>query len=453
MSQTVLLIQDHVSGARSVREALLGSGDESLRIEWVTCCSKALERLDRRGQTRDSIAAILVDLFLPDSQGIDTFERLFSAAPDTPILVLSALQDEDTAKLAVRRGAQDYLLKNNIGSENLLVALRGSVGSTASAQLPLEDEERARKTLDSIGDGVITTDTLGHVIYLNAVAEDLTGWSSKDARGRLLDEVFHVIEGDSREAARDPMTLAVHQNRTVSLAPNCILVRRDGADVAIEDSAAPILDSRGSVTGAVMVFRDVTAARAHSLEMTRLAQHDGLTGLPNKLLLLDRLTQAVAMADRHGENVTVLYLDIDRFKHVNDTAGHAIGDQLLQSIAKRLIDCVRGSDTVSRLGGDEFAVLLCDVAHKQDVAMTAKKILAALSKPHLIDNIELHVSASIGIATYPGDGSTAEQLLNNADTAMYRAKDSGRNNCKFFSAAMQDTTLPSYLDFRQTADT
>jgi diguanylate cyclase (GGDEF)-like protein len=191
----------------------------------------------------------------------------------------------------------------------------------------------------------------------------------------------------------------------------------------------------------VIVFRDVTAARVLSLKMSHLAQHDGLTGLPNRTLFNDRLRQAMAMALRHRTKLAVLYVDIDRFKHVNDSAGHTAGDRLLQSVANRLLDCVRSSDTVSRQGGDEFAVLLCDVASAKDAAGAAEKMLLALGRPYRVDELELHVSASIGIAVYPEDGTTCEALLKDADVAMYRAKDCGRNNYQFFKTEMNRYAL------------
>jgi diguanylate cyclase (GGDEF)-like protein/PAS domain S-box-containing protein len=436
MSDTLLLIQDHVSSAERVQQALLSPGNASIRIEWVRSCSKALERLNGNSRQHDEIVAIFVDLFLPDSKGIDTFDQLFAAASDIPILILSALDDEETAKLAVQRGAQDYLLESHLDGYVVTKALRNMIERAANSEALFEAKERAQVTLDSIGDAVISTDAHGRVTYINAVAEALTGWSRQAAVGRPLAEVFRVVNADSREVAQDPLGLAIRENKAVSLTPNCVLERRDGSETYIEDSAAPIHDRRGGVSGAVIVFRDVTAARELSLKMSHLAQHDSLTDLPNRLLLNDRLGQAIAMAQRHRTKLAVLYVDIDRFKHVNDSAGHAAGDRLLQSVANRLLDCMRSSDTVSRQGGDEFVVLLCDVASTKDAAGAAEKMLLALGRPHRIDQLELHVSASIGIAIYPEDGTTGEALLKDADAAMYVAKDCGRNNFQFFKTEM-----------------
>jgi diguanylate cyclase (GGDEF)-like protein len=167
-----------------------------------------------------------------------------------------------------------------------------------------------------------------------------------------------------------------------------------------------------------------------------LAQHDFLTHLPNRRLLHDRLTQSIAMARRRGTRLAVLFLDLDRFKHVNDSLGHQIGDKLLQSVAERLKACVRGSDTVSRQGGDEFVLLLSEIEHPQDAALSAQKMIDSLVAPHEIANHDLHVTVSIGLSIYPDDGRDAETLVKNADTAMYHAKDRGRNNYQFFKAEM-----------------
>jgi diguanylate cyclase (GGDEF)-like protein/PAS domain S-box-containing protein len=436
----ILLIQHDPREAKLVQDALVHARDEPFHVDWVRTRSEGLERLGRlgkqNGEVPNGIAAVLVDLFLADSEGIGTFDRLFGVAPQIPILILVDPKNEGIAELAVKRGAQDYLLKGRLDDYLLPKALRNMIERTAIADALFVEKERAEVTLNSIGDAVMSIDEMFVVTYLNAVAETLTGWLLTEATGRPVGEVFNIIDASTRQPVLNPMALAMRGNRTVGLTPNCLLVRRDGFESAIEDSAAPIHDRQGRVTGAVMVFHDVSAARALSMRMAYLAQHDSLTDLPNRVLFNDRLTQAMAMAYRHEMTLAVLYLDIDRFKHVNDSSGHAIGDRLLQSVAVRLQACVRSSDTVSRQGGDEFVILLCEVAHATDASVAADKMLAALSEPHLIDGLELRISASIGIVTYPMDGTSVESLVKNADTAMYRAKDCGRNNYQFFTAEM-----------------
>jgi diguanylate cyclase (GGDEF)-like protein/PAS domain S-box-containing protein len=287
----------------------------------------------------------------------------------------------------------------------------------------------------------MSCDIAGKITYLNTVAERLTGWTRTEAAGLPLEEVFHVRNGTTGAVVADPMTAAIAQNKTVLLEPNSILRRRDGVEAAIEDSAAPIHDRLGLVTGAVMVFHDVSATRALSLRMSHQAHHDSLTDLPNRILLQDRLNQAMALAHRHAQQLAVLFLDVDRFKNVNDSLGHDVGDSLLVLVAQRLLSCVRSSDTVSRQGGDEFVILLPELIRGQDAAIRAEKILAVLSAPYTINSHSVHVTASIGIVVYPDDGIDAETLLKNADFAMYHAKESGRNNYQFFREEMNVRAL------------
>jgi len=438
-SRNVLLVQSDAAEAKAVRRSLVNSGEGPFKVEWVSSCGEATERL--RDQRGEEIAAVVVDLFLSDSQGIETFDQLLRASPRVPILVLSHLRDEDVARLAVQRGAQDYLLQERLDGHSLPRALSSMLERSAYAEALFLEKERAQVTLNSIGDAVISTDVIGHVTYLNAVAESMTGWSRQEASGRPLQDVLRIIDGDSREPALNPLAMAILYNKSVGLSANCVLIRRDGYESAIEDTAAPIHDARGQVTGAVIVFHDVGVARAMSLRMSYLAQHDFLTELPNRLLLNDRLTQAIASAQRHRKSLAVLFLDVDHFKHINDSLGHAIGDQLLQSIAQRLVACVRHSDTVSRHGGDEFVVLLTEVTRAEDAALTANKILAAVSRPHLIGPQDLHVTVSVGIGVYPDDGADAETLLQNADIALFQAKAQGRSNHQFFEPDMEVRAL------------
>lgn len=173
-----------------------------------------------------------------------------------------------------------------------------------------------------------------------------------------------------------------------------------------------------------------------AMRMAYLAQHDYLTRLPNRVLLNDRIAQAISLAERSGNAIALMFLDLDHFKFINDSLGHAAGDQLLQAVARRLSACVRSSDTVSRNGGDEFVVLLAEGRDMQDASVTAQKIIASLSAPYAIDQHELRMTCSIGISVYPADADSAQVLLKNADTAMYHAKDVGRNNYQFFQHAM-----------------
>ena len=427
----LLLIEGDPADAKVIQAALADVRYGPFDVESVRQLSDAYERLGKEG-----IAAVLVDLFLPDSQGIETFNKLLLAAPHVPILVLSGPGDEDIAMQALQRGAQDYLLKGELTSHSLSRALHNMIERKAVEEALFIEKERAQVTLNSIGDAVLSTDISGNVTYLNHAAESLTGWSREEALRRPVAEVFQIIDGATRQPARNPMELAVQQNKTVGLTANCILIRPDGLECAIEDSAAPIHDRRGQVTGAVIVFHDVTAARAMSFRMSHLAQHDSLTDLPNRLLLNDRLTRAIASARRNGNRLAVLFVDLDRFKDINDSLGHAIGDKLLQSVAERLVARVRNSDTVSRPGGDEFVVLLSELEHPEDAAVCAKKMLTALTAPHRIAQHDVHVTVSIGVSTYPEDGQDAETLVKSADTAMYQAKENGRNNYEFFRQDM-----------------
>jgi len=397
-------------------------------IEFVETLSDGLDRLDRI-----RVAAILVEPDLPDSPGLDALAPLLRRTPEIPIVVLGRASDEDLFDQALALGAQDFLLAPPADALELTRIVHASIARKRAQQLLNEEKERACTTLESIGDGILSTDTRGRVTYLNIVAERLTGWTSQEAFGRPAIEVFRVVDGQTRQPGRDVMDHAVRANETVGLSADSVLIRRDGSEVAIEDSISPIHDRIGRTTGAVAVFRDVGAARAMASRMSHFAQHDFLTELPNRLLFGDRVEQSIAVAHRHGHLFAILFVDIDHLKHVNDSLGHGVGDLLLKAVASRLVASVRASDTICRQGGDEFVILLSEIERESDAALTADKIRNALTMPCIVAEHELVISASIGISVYPRDGRDVETLMTRADTAMYEAKASGRNTCRFFS--------------------
>ena len=432
--ECVLLIQCNPADVRLISKALTTPSHSILEVESVNRVPDALERISKGG-----VRSIIMDIEMPE--GLARFEELLSAAPHIPILILSGTETECIARQAVEQGAQDYMLKNQLEQFRLKRVVRGMIELKSKEEAAIQQQQRADVILSCTGDAVLISDAAGFVRHLNEPAESLTGWSCREALGRSLGEVFQTIDATSRQVTGDPWATAVGEKKHVPLCSNCILVQRNGLEVAIEGSAAYTRDAMGNKTGAIFVFNDISAARAKSLELSHLAQHDFLTDLPNRVLLNDRITQAISFAARYSKQLAVMFVDLDGFKRTNDSLGHTVGDKLLQSVASRLVACVRRSDTVSRLGGDEFVVLLYQVEHAEDAAFISKKILSSLAEPFSIDQKHLEISASIGVSTYPGDGQDAESLLHKADTAMYAAKKLGRNNCQFFKAAMQARIL------------
>ena len=434
MAVRVLLIQADAHGAGIVRDAL--SRNTRYEIEWVRTCALGLERLGEAGRQSktdlDRIAVTLVDLCLSDGTGMELIDRLHAASPATPMVILSAAQDEALAEAALEHGAQDFILKERVDDYVLPKTLTAAIDRAHVADALFNERERAQITLNSIGDAVICTDLAGNVSYLNVAAERVTGRPSTEALGQPADAVLRVIDSATGATILNPMKEAALHDTTIRLPSECVLVRRDGVELPIEDSSAPIHDRSGAVVGAVMVFHDVSSTRALTHRLAYFAQHDSLTNLPNRVLLNDLFTQALVTAKRHNTVLAVLYLDLDRFKQINDSLGHAVGDRLLKEVALRLLECVRASDTVCRLGGDEFAIVLSEVAHAADAAVCADKILNSLRAPSVIDGHEIHISSSIGIAIFPGDGADVEVLLKNADSAMYEAKGRGRDNYQFY---------------------
>jgi diguanylate cyclase (GGDEF)-like protein/PAS domain S-box-containing protein len=430
--KTVLLIQNDAEEARIISNMFNDQGSYSFALTRVDCMADAEAFL--KAQT---VSVVLLDLHgCPDATGRDAINRAQAAGRGASIVLLIGTEDEEMALRTMHGSVQDYLVKGQIESHELMRAMRSSVARKLLEETLFHEMNRAQITLECIGDAVICTDLAGNISFLNPVAERMTGWSLMEAVGRPLTESFRIIDASTGEIADNPTEQAIGQGRLNYLPANCILTHRDGTQIFIEDSVAPISDRFGRSSGTVLVFRDVTAARMLAEQIAHLAEHDALTGLPNRLLLNDRLELAISRANRATGLLAILFLDLDNFKHINDSLGHPVGDKLLKSVAQRLQDCVRAPDTVSRQGGDEFVLLLQDVQQVDDAAFTAERILKAMKAAHSIEGHQLHVTTSIGISIYPDDGLDAANLLKHADTAMFQAKLAGRQNFRFFKPEM-----------------
>jgi diguanylate cyclase (GGDEF)-like protein len=289
----------------------------------------------------------------------------------------------------------------------------------------------------------------------NAVIEDEAAVKSREELASAREDAAYM-----RESAADLREGVAHQREGVAQAREGDVHTRENVADSRERVARATQTSHATSDDHILMLQQanthlvIATIEAHKLteqvetakvKLDHLAHYDVLTDLPNRLLLQDRLGQAIEVARRQGRPLAVMYLDLDRFKHINDSLGHGVGDQLLQSVAQRLVACVRQSDTVSRQGGDEFVLLLSHIEHAEDAALSAQKILTALALPHHIDGHDLHVSVSIGVTIYPTDAQDADALLKCADTAMYHAKENGRNNFKFFEPEMNARAVERQL--------
>ena len=276
--------------------------------------------------------------------------------------------------------------------------------------------------VETMRDAVLVADAHGHVVDLNPAAVQLLGRRAGELLGRpvasLLSDLADPI------GYPDPGVYDVQFKRSER--------ERD-----MELAVTPLEDARGATAGRVLVFRDVTERRELERELRRLAYTDRLTGLPNRALFHDRLERALVMATRRKTPMAVLFLDLDRFKIINDSLGHEIGDAVLVAVARRLRGCLRAEDTLARLGGDEFAILLPEMADRHDIHLVTDKCLSALGGPELIGGHELTVNASIGVAISPQDGADVQHLLRSADAAMYRAKARGGGRAETFTQLLE----------------
>ena len=305
----------------------------------------------------------------------------------------------------------------------------------AAEEALYQEKERLQITLAAIDYGVVITDAQTRVLYLNPAAIRLCGRGPEQVLRQPLVTIFRVLDEQTYQSQTVAAAECVRTG--TQFMQSGLLRTSEGDKCYVEVLASPLFGRYGDSIGAVSVFRDVTASRQQTARLIYEAQHDSLTGLPNRNLLKDRLSRAIARAERMQLQFAVLFIDLDRFKEINDELGHAAGDALLKQVAARLNACVRGDDTVARLGGDEFVIIVERLADADAATVVADKILQYLAEPFALAERDASVSASIGISLFPDHATDAETLLRNADKATYRAKERGRNQACSFNLSMR----------------
>lgn len=424
----ILLIEDHKPDAVLLRELLRENTKQSFHLVHSERLEEGLARLKQ-----EHFDVALLDLSLPDAFGQDTFGRLHRQAPNLPIIVLTGLDDEDLAITLAQAGAQDYLVKSDLNSG----ILHRSIHYAIERKRVEEKLRLAATVFESTLEGILITDAKTNIISVNQALCSITGYCAEEFVGSTPNII--KSERHTRAFFRQLWDIL---NKTGQWRGE-IWNRRKNGEVFptwVNISAVPH-STTGKTSHYVAVFTEITELKLSEERLNYLAHHDPLTGLPNRLLFHDRLEQAVLQAQRGRHLIAVMFLDLDRFKAINDTLGHLIGDELLVTVAERLKHCARETDTIARLGGDEFAVIITKIIHEQDVVHIAQKIIQALSSVYSVGGYEVFITASIGINLYPGVDNDREKLLENADVAMYHAKQFGRNNYKFYSPDMNAVAL------------
>jgi diguanylate cyclase (GGDEF)-like protein/PAS domain S-box-containing protein len=427
----ILILEDNANDAELMERELRNSG-----ISFSSVCT----------DTRESFEAalndfhpdlILSDYSLPTYNGRIALEFVKTNAPEIPVIMVTGALGEETAVELLNAGVKDYVLKDRLARlpfaiERVLTEAENARARRESERLLRVSEARFRNTLEHAPGGIGVASLDGRFVEVNQSLCRLLGYT----REELLQLTFIDITHPDDRARTYDYAKQLLDGKINSHQIEKLYLRKGGQPVWVQVTVSLLQDDSGAPLNFIGQIENITERKRSQEEIRQLAYYDVLTGLPNRRLLLDRLNQALAQAQRHQRSLAVMFLDLDRFKDVNDTLGHDVGDELLKVVAERLEICVRGGDTVSRQGGDEFVIILSEIAQQQDAALVAEKILEVLSQPVTIQGHEMKITTSIGIAVYMNDSAdNATKLMKKADIAMYQAKEAGRNGFRFFSNA------------------
>ncbi len=420
----ILLIEDNPSDFRLITNHLLRSGLD-FEIQGVTNASQ-LHAILGNGHHWD---IILTDYALPDINIETGLSRLVERYPHSPIIMVSGNLGEERAVDMLKAGLEDFVCKDNLS--RLVPAVLRALKNTEMKRAKRASEERLRMwatAFEHAAVGIFITDPDGLILETNRTFTEIMGYPPQEVIGknpRLWksghhDRDFYQAMWNSLETSGCWRGEIRNRHQSGSLVDQWLTIS------AVKNDA-------GRVTHYVAMFSDISRLKETERQLEFLAHHDVLTGLPNRMLFNARLEHAIEHARRHQTQLAVLFLDLDRFKHINDSFGHPAGDELLQEVARRLRGNIRGEDTAARLGGDEFCLLLEQINTPENAVIIVEKILDSFQQPFAVADQEIYITPSIGISTFPRDGEDSATLLRNADSAMYQAKGQGSNGFAFYS--------------------
>ena len=430
----VLLIEDDEDDYFLTSELLNEVRETRYDIHWVSKYADALDTL-----LSGEYDVCLIDYQLGQGNGIDLLREALDSGCQVPMILLTGQGDQEIDNEATEAGAADYLIKGTVDANVLERAIRYAIAHDRMIREIRESENRFKSLVESANDAIVLTDFEGKIISWNESAETIFGYSQSEASSRCIADLFpngyhHGYSGNGAQPAIFNEIL-----RSDGKAVGSRGVRKDGSEFPLEISLSSWKTHEGVFYSGII--RDITDRKSLEEQLTQQALHDPLTKLANRVLFRDRIEHALTKIVRNKTSVAVLFLDLDNFKTVNDSMGHARGDTLLVLVAERLRSSLRGTDTPARLGGDEFAILIEDARHPEDAAFVVDRITEVLRDPFLIDGKEVIISTSIGIAAATTGDENPEELLRNADLAMYKAKAQGKGRSIFFEAEMREALI------------
>ncbi|MHC5858803.1 ATP-binding response regulator [Nostoc sp.] len=425
LARKILVVEDEKIITSNIRKSLQKLG---YSVSEITKSGK--EAIKKVAETHPHL--VLIDICLAgEIDGVhvaDIIQNHFHV----PVIYLTECLEYKTLHKNQLGEPFSYIVKPVI-ERDLYFAIEMALYKHQSKKILYEEKQRLTTIINSMGCAVIVTYANGSIQMMNPIAERITGWKQSEAFGKDLVEVVNLVDKDVGETIENLATDVMEAGEIFNLPENCTLITKDGREIAIGDNVSPIRDQDGNITGAVLIFQDISKRKQTEAQLIRNAFYDGLTALPNRVLFLDRLRQTIERSKRRSDYYfAVLFLDLDGFKEINDRFGHGIGDDFLIAIARRLESCLRGGDTVARFGGDEFTVLLEDIKDITDATNVAKRIQDSLRLPVNLNGYQLSTTASIGITWNFSNHEEPATLLRDADIAMYRAKRQGKATYAIF---------------------